>query len=55
MVTDEVVHLDATQEEEHMIAQANTPVDARRQAQGEEILCRTQAGQYVTVSPRTST
>ena len=27
VVTDEIVHLDATQEEEQMIAQANTPVD----------------------------
>ena len=26
-VTDEIVHLDATQEEERIIAQANTPVD----------------------------
>ncbi len=28
-VTDEIVHLDATQEEEQIIAQANTPVDQR--------------------------
>jgi len=27
-VTDEIVHLDATQEEEQLIAQANTPLDA---------------------------
>ena len=33
VVTDEIVHLDATQEEEQIIAQANTPVDAEdRQA-----------------------
>ena len=49
MVTDEVLHLDATQEEEQMIAQANTPVDDDGRLSGEEILCRTQAGQYVTV------
>ncbi len=51
-VTDEVVHLDATQEEEQRIAQANTPLDANGKLQGSEIVCRTQAGQYVTVAAR---
>jgi DNA-directed RNA polymerase subunit beta len=51
-VTDRIVHLDATQEEEQIIAQANTPVDAATgRLTDEEILCRTQAGQYVTVAP----
>ena len=50
-VSDEVVHLDATQEEERIIAQANTPVDGAGNLTGDEILCRTQAGQYVTVTP----
>ena len=50
-VTDEVLHLDATQEEEQLIAQANTPVDAQGRIEGDEVLCRTQAGQYVTVPP----
>src|SRR5437764_11300867 len=50
-VTDEIVHLDATQEEERLIAQANTPVDSHGKLAGEEILCRTQAGQYVTATP----
>jgi DNA-directed RNA polymerase subunit beta len=50
-VTDEIIRLDATQEEEQIIAQANTPVDDRGNLTGEEIICRTQAGQYVTVSP----
>jgi DNA-directed RNA polymerase subunit beta len=49
-VTDEILHLDATQEEERIIAQANSPLDDRGHLIGEEILCRTQAGQYVTVS-----
>ncbi len=53
VVTDEIVHLDATQEEEQLIAQANTPVDAKTgKLKGTEILCRTQAGQYVTVGPK---
>ncbi len=50
-VTDEIVHLDATQEEERRIAQANTPIDETGHLLGDEIICRTQAGQYVTVSP----
>jgi len=53
VVTDEVVRLDATQEEELLIAQANTPVDPKTgKLKGSEILCRTQAGQYVTVGPK---
>jgi len=51
-LTDEVVRLDATQEEEQRIAQANTPLDANGRLTGTEIVCRTQAGQYVTVAPR---
>jgi DNA-directed RNA polymerase subunit beta len=50
-VTDKVVHLDATQEEEQLIAQANTPVDANGKLAGDEILCRTQAGLYVNATP----
>src|SRR6202035_3124310 len=53
VVTDEIVHLDATQEEERVIAQANTPIDPKTgRLKGPEILCRTQAGQYVTVGPK---
>ncbi len=53
VVTEEVRHLDATQEEELLIAQANTPVDPKTgRLKGTEILCRTQAGQYVTVGPK---
>ena len=53
VLTDKIVHLDATQEEEQIIAQANTPVDAKTgRLKGPEILCRTQAGQYVTVGPK---
>jgi DNA-directed RNA polymerase subunit beta len=53
VVTEKIVHLDATQEEEQIIAQANTPVDPKTgRLKGPEILCRTQAGQYVTVGPK---
>ncbi|MGH2909935.1 MAG: DNA-directed RNA polymerase subunit beta [Solirubrobacteraceae bacterium] len=51
-VTDEVVRIDANQEEERVIAQANTPVDDKGHLQGDEILCRTQAGQYVLAEPK---
>jgi len=51
VVTDEIVHLDATQEEEKLVAQADTPVDDKGKITAKECLCRTQAGQYVTVPP----
>ena len=50
-VTEDIVHLDATQEEERLIAQADTPVDKSGKLCGEEILCRTQAGIYVNATP----
>jgi DNA-directed RNA polymerase subunit beta len=53
VVSEEVVRLDANQEEEQLIAQANTPIDEKTgKLLGKEILCRTQAGQYVTVGPK---
>jgi DNA-directed RNA polymerase subunit beta len=53
VATEKVVRLDATQEEEQLIAQANTPIDPKTgKLLGKEILCRTQAGQYVTVGPK---
>jgi DNA-directed RNA polymerase subunit beta len=53
VVSEEIVRLDATQEEEQLIAQANTPIDEKNgKLLGKEILCRTQAGQYLTVGPK---
>ena len=49
--TDEIVHLDATEEQERLIAQANEPLDDKGKFSNESILCRTLAGQYVYVSP----
>ena len=51
VITGEVVHYDATQEEELKIAQANHPVDENGKLLGDEAVCRTLAGQYVTVDP----
>ena len=50
-VTDEIVHLDATAEQERLIAQANTPLDKDGKLTGDSILCRTLAGAYVYVEP----
>src|SRR5205823_3795285 len=53
VVTDKVMHLDATQEEERLIAQANHPIDEKTgKLKGPEVICRTQSGQYVTVGPK---
>ncbi|MDP1847538.1 MAG: DNA-directed RNA polymerase subunit beta [Solirubrobacteraceae bacterium] len=51
-ITGEVVRYDATQEEELKIAQADHPIDDDGKLLGDEAVCRTLAGQYVTVDPR---
>jgi DNA-directed RNA polymerase subunit beta len=50
-VTDEIVRLDATQEEQLKIAFAHTPVDADGNITADEVVCRTLAGQYPIVPP----
>ena len=45
-VTDEIVHIDATEEQERRIGQANEPVDKNGKLTNDQILCRTQAGHY---------
>ena len=53
LVTDKTVHMDATEEADKLIAQANHPIDEKTgKLKGPEVLCRTQAGQYVTVAPK---
>ena len=53
VITKEIVHLDATQDEERLVAQANTPHDEKTmKIKGPEVICRTQSGQYVTVAPK---
>ena len=51
VLTEEIVRIDATEEQERLIAQANEPVDKNGKLLGDSILCRTQAGQYVYVEP----
>jgi DNA-directed RNA polymerase subunit beta len=50
-VSDEIVHLDATEEQEQRIAQANEPVDKNGKLANETVLCRTQAGHYEYYEP----
>ena len=50
-VTDEIVHIDATEEQERRIGQANEPVDKNGKLTDDQILCRTQAGHYEYYSP----
>src|SRR5262245_61994207 len=50
-VTDEIVHLDASQEQEKLIAQSTTPIDDIGRLQNDTVLCRTLAGAYVNVTP----
>ena len=50
-VTDEIVHIDATEEQERRIGQANEPVDKDGRLTNETILCRTQAGHYEYYAP----
>jgi DNA-directed RNA polymerase subunit beta len=53
LVTDEVVHLDATQEEDHVIAQANADVDTKTgKLKGPQVQCRSRDGEYVVVAPK---
>ena len=50
-ITDEIVHLDATEEQERLIAQSTAPLDEKGRFTEETTLCRTLAGQYVYVEP----
>src|SRR5947199_408546 len=53
VVTNKIVHLDATQEEEQTIAQANAEIDAKtKRLKGPQVLCRSADGELVSVSPK---
>ena len=53
VVSDEVVHLDATQEEDHVIAQATAAIDEKTgKLRGPQVQCRSRDGEYVVVSPK---
>ena len=52
VVTQQIVWLDATQEEEHVIAQANAEVDPKTHKLKGQVLCRSRDGEVVTAAPR---
>jgi DNA-directed RNA polymerase subunit beta len=53
VVTSKIVNLDATQEEEQVIAQANAEIDPKsNRLKGPRVLCRARDGEVVAVSPK---
>ena len=52
IVTNKIVWLDATQEEEHVIAQANAEIGPGGKLKGPQVLCRARDGELVTVPPK---
>ena len=53
VVSDKIVHLDATQEEEMVIAQANAELDPKTsRLKGPRVLCRARDGEVVAVAPK---
>ena len=53
VVSDKIVHLDATQEEDKVIAQANAEVDPKtKKLKGPQVLVRAGEQEYATASPK---
>jgi DNA-directed RNA polymerase subunit beta len=53
VVTNKIVHLDATQEEEKTIAQASAEIDPKtKRLKGPQVLCRSADGDVVAMSPK---
>jgi DNA-directed RNA polymerase subunit beta len=53
VVTNKIVHLDATQEEEKTIAQANAEIDPKtKRLRGPQVMCRSADGEVVVVPPK---
>ena len=52
-VSDEIVYLDAAEESQYTIAQANEPVDSKTgKFQNDQVLCRSREGEAVTAAPK---
>ncbi len=52
-VTDEIIYLDASEEEKFIVAQANEPIDAKTgKFVHDHVLCRAAAGDLVSVAPK---
>ena len=55
VVSDEIVHLDATQEEDKVIAQANAEIDPKTgKLKGPQVLVRAREQEYATAAPQGS-
>jgi DNA-directed RNA polymerase subunit beta len=52
VVTEEIVHLDATQEEDKVIAQANAEVDSGGKLKGPQVLVRAGEDEYASALPK---
>jgi DNA-directed RNA polymerase subunit beta len=53
VISEEIVHLDATQEEDKIIAQANAEVDQKSgKLKGPRVLCRAREGEVVMAAPK---
>src|SRR3712207_1589702 len=53
VVTDDIVHLDANQEEDRVIAQANAEIDPKtNKLRGPGVTCRSRDGELVLASPK---
>jgi DNA-directed RNA polymerase subunit beta len=53
VVTDEIVHLDANEEDDKIIAQANAPFDPKtRKLKGPYVECRSRDGEFTLASPK---
>ena len=55
MLTDEIVHLDATEEQERLIAQANEPIDENGKLLGDSSCAAPRRASTSTWRRRTST
>jgi DNA-directed RNA polymerase subunit beta len=49
LVTDQIDYLTADEEDKHVIAQANTPLDPKGRMVEEKVLCRKSGGELITV------
>ena len=52
VVTDEIVHLDANEEEEKVIAQANAELDDKNRLVGDAVSSRSRDGEFVLAAPK---
>jgi DNA-directed RNA polymerase subunit beta len=52
VVTEEIVHMDATQEEDKVIAQANAEVDSSGKLKGPQVLVRAGEDEYASALPK---